>query len=73
MQIRLPHLPRWAVRVIHWINLPLVEGYSAKRIDLLLVVLGIGIAGYYSYIGGLLYALTGLSVYGFIVMIALWF
>lgn len=73
MQFRLPPLPRWAVRLIHWINLPLVRGYRVRRIDLVIVLVGLGVGAYYWHAFGPLGAITGVSVYLFIVLIALWF
>jgi hypothetical protein len=68
MQIRLPRMPRWGVRAIHWVNCPM----AIRRIDLLLVVLGIGCTTYYGHIAGPVGALQGAATFAFVVLIVLW-
>jgi glucose-6-phosphate-specific signal transduction histidine kinase len=46
---------------------------EVRRIDVLLVLLGILIAVYYGWSGGWLGALTGVFAYAFSVMVAMWF
>ena len=46
-------------KILDWLNVPLHERIDARRIDVLLLVLGLFCAGYYGYLYGWIGALKG--------------
>lgn len=70
MAIHLPHAPRWLTRIGDWLNEPL---WRFRRIDPILVFLGVFCVLYYYWTSGLYMAIVGGAMFGFITMIALWF
>jgi hypothetical protein len=72
MRIPLPRAPRWFERLIDWINEPIFEHHDIRRIDILLVLVGLIVVIYYGYTSGWRGALLGGVLYVFIAMCALW-
>jgi hypothetical protein len=57
-----------------WANVPIwtLGRHEIRRIDVMIVLGGILCASYYYWTGGWLFALQGLALYIFIVMVAMW-
>jgi hypothetical protein len=68
MLIRLPH---WLTIVIDWLNEPLY-GAHLRRIDPLLLAIGVVVTAYYWTTGGWYLALEGAALYAFIIVCVLW-
>lgn len=76
MKIPLPnklldHIERWYRPVGDWLNVDVYR--RIRRIDLLIVILGITFVAFYWYVWGWQQALLGGLMFVLAVMLALWF
>lgn len=61
---------RWYAPIGDWINVPIYK--RVRRIDIVLVILGVACTAYYGFASGWQGALMGGLMYIFVIMLAAW-